>query len=298
MASLERNSENVRWRSVWGAGRGSGKRTLAALLCIAVPLMSVTLEETAGAANRSGSRIPGPSHQGRTKRSPKADDGAGASRKGRTHRAPGTADTGGGLPFAIKRSSRVAPNQGGRIAIFPFPGDDGTLSTQVSQLLAARGLEVLTDVKPVDTAEQYRDLATTLHLAAYVEGNLRGTEDKAKAVVRVRSGYSGRKIREVTFKDSLENLPREISDGLWPKLGPSLAHACAEAARPRRKVRGALVINAGTPIETIPAAPKVRKSDEKTDDSSDVSSAGKGKAGPAAERNKTPSADHVADESV
>ncbi|HEY8926310.1 MAG TPA: hypothetical protein VIU64_18140 [Polyangia bacterium] len=235
----------------------------------------------------AASGAPAVSHQGRTKRQDKTDGSAGASRKGRSHRAPATAEAGAGLPFAIKRSSRVAPNQGGRVVIFPFPGDDGTLSTQVSQLLAARGLEVLTDVKPVDTAGQYRDLATTLHLAAYVEGNLSGTEDKARAVVRVRSGYSGRKVREVTFKDSLENLPREISDGLWPKLGPSLAHACAEASRPRRKVRGALVINAGTPIETVPAPPKPKK----TEDSSDNSGSGKAKAAPAAERNKTEWAD-------
>ena len=226
-------------------------------LLIAGTSAPVTLGGSAMAAASSSSDA-GVSRQGRKRRHPKAD--APTSRKGRTQRAPATAsaDRTDGLPFAISRSSRVTPNQGGRIVIFPFPGDDGTLTKQVSQLLASRGLEVLTDVKPVDTAEQYRDLATTLHLAAYVEGDLRGTEEKARAVVRVRSGFSGRKMREATFKDSLENLPREISDGLWPKLGPSLAHACADAARPRRKTRGALVINAGTPIETVPAPPKPR----------------------------------------
>jgi len=290
MSSLERNSENVRRRGGSLAGPGL---VVTSLFFLAGTVLPVALGGTAMAAS-ADSRSPGGSHQGRKKRQSKADGGTAPSRKGRSQRAPATADGDGGLPFAIKRSSRVTPNQGGRIVIFPFPGDDGTLSTQVSQLLAARGLEVLTDVKPVDTAGQYRDLATTLHLAAYVEGNLSGTEEKARAVVRVRSGYSGRKVREVTFKDSLENLPREISDGLWPKLGPSLAHACVEAARPRRKVRGALVINAGTPIETIPTPPKPRK----TDDSSDESGAGKGKAGPAAERNKTPSTDRSSDESV
>jgi len=268
--------------------------TIAAILFIAGAVLPVTASGTAMAAV-AGSPAPGASRQGRKKRAPKADVGPATSRKGRTHRAPASAsaDAASGLPFAIARSSHVTPNQGGRIVIFPFPGDDGTLTTQVSQLLSARGLEVLTDVKPVDTAEQYRDLATTLHLAAYVEGDLRGTEEKARAVVRVRSGFSGRKMREATFKDSLENLPRDISDGLWPKLGPSLAHACVDAARPRRKTRGALVINAGTPIETIPAPPRPRKTDESTDDSS----AGKAKTGPAAER-KTPAVDRSVDESA
>jgi len=285
MSSLERNSENVRRRSGSLASPG---RIVMALLVVGT-ITPVTGGGSAMAAVSSAGDA-GVSRQGRKKRQPKTD--APTSRKGRTQRAPATASAGGtaGLPFAISRSSRVTPNQGGRIVIFPFPGDDGTLTTQVSQLLAARGLEVLTDVKPVDTAEQYRDLATTLHLAAYVEGDLRGTEEKARAVVRVRSGYSGRKMREATFKDSLENLPREISDGLWPKLGPSLAHACADAARPRRKTRGALVINAGTPIETVPAPPKRRTTD-------DSSGAGKAKTGPAAER-KPPAAGHSVDESA
>jgi len=268
---------------------------LAAILFIAATVLPLTLGGGSAMAAVAAAPDAGAAHQGRKKRHPKADAGATTSRKGRTSRAPASASAAAasGLPFAISRSSRVTPNQGGRVVIFPFPGDDGTLTKQVSQLLAARGLEVLTDVKPVDTAEQYRDLATTLHLAAYVEGDLRGTEDKARAVVRVRSGYSGRKVREATFKDSLENLPGEISDGLWPKLGPSLAHACADAARPRRKTRGALVINAGTPIETIPAPPKPR-----TDDSS--AGSGKAKADSAAER-KTPAAERkalAADESV
>jgi hypothetical protein len=264
--------------------------TIAAILFVAGMIVPVTVTGTAMAAV-TGSPGPGASRQGRKKRPSKADaGGAATSRKGRTHRASASAsaDTASGLPFAVARSSRVTPNQGGRVVIFPFPGDDGTLTTQVSQLLAARGLEVLTDVKPVDSATQFRDLATTLHLAAYVEGDLSGTEEKARAVVRVRSGYSGRKVRDATFKGSLEDLPRAISDGLWPKLGPSLAHACVDAARPRRKTRGALVINAGTPIETIPTPPKPRTRDD--------SSAGKPKTSPAAER-KAP-ADSSPDESA
>jgi hypothetical protein len=166
-----------------------------------------------------------------------------------------------GLPFAVDRSSKVTPNQAGKIVIFPFRNDDGgTVSRQVGQLLAGRGLDVMSDVKPVDSAEQYRDMATALGLVAYVEGDVRGSDTAARATVRIRSGYSGRKMTEVSFKESRENLPREISEQLWTKLGPSVAHACVDAAKPRRKSRTMLQINAGTPVETVPNAPRAHPS--------------------------------------
>jgi hypothetical protein len=170
--------------------------------------------------------------------------------------APAGAASGDGLPFSLGRPSNVTPNQTGRIVVFPFRNDDGgALSLQVGQLLAARGLDVMSDVKPVDSAEQYRDMATALGLVAYVDGDVRGSDANARATVRIRSGYSGRKVAEVSFKESRENLPREISDRLWTKLGPSVAHACVDAAKPRKKSRTTLEINAGTPIETVPRAP-------------------------------------------
>lgn len=174
--------------------------------------------------------------------------------------ATGTAP-GDGLPFALVRPSKVTPNQAGKIVVFPFRNDDGgAVSTQVSQLLAARGLDVMSDVKPVDSAEQFRDMATALGLVAYIDGDVRGSGATARATVRIRSGYSGRKLTEVSFKESRENLPRELSDQLWAKLGPSVAHACVDAAKPRKKSRTTLQINAGTPIETVPNAPRAHPS--------------------------------------
>ena len=165
----------------------------------------------------------------------------------------GGSDRGGGLPFALERPANVTPNQEGKIVTFPFRNDDGgALSRQVGQLLAARGLEIMTDVKPVDSAEQFRDMATALHLAAYVDGDVRGTDASTRATVRLRSGYTGRKVAEISFKETRENLPREISDRLWAKLGPAVAHVCVDAGRPRKKSRSTLEINAGTPIETVP----------------------------------------------
>lgn len=280
MFSLKRKSKNVRRRSVSVVGSGM----IAASLFIATTVISVTVGGQAVASPRGRSSVQSDGAAGASHR-----QGREGKKKRRSKEDSSAPESAAGLPFAISRPSHVTPNQGGRIVVFPFPGDDGTLSTQVSQLLAARGLDVLTDVKPVDSAEQYREVATTLRLAAFVEGDLKGTEEKAKAVVRVRSGYSGRKMVEVSFKDKLENLPREISDRLWVKLGPSVAHACVEASRPRRKTKGALVINAGTPIETIPAPPKAPATNEATPAP---------KAKPAAAERKAPPVENPFNESA
>src|SRR5262245_10521705 len=59
----------------------------------------------------------------------------------------------------------------GKIAVFPIRfDDDHSISAQLQRLLRARGLEVVTDVRPVDTPEQYREVAGTLSLAALIGG--------------------------------------------------------------------------------------------------------------------------------
>src|SRR5689334_1366446 len=118
MSFVEGDSENVRQRGVSLAGRGRVR--IAAFLFAAAAVVPLTLDETAMAA-ASAAHAPGASRQGRKKRQPKADAGAAISRKGRSSRTAASADP-GSLPFPIARSSRVAPNQGGRIVIFPFPG--------------------------------------------------------------------------------------------------------------------------------------------------------------------------------
>ncbi|HVY40884.1 MAG TPA: hypothetical protein VHM31_23255 [Polyangia bacterium] len=147
------------------------------------------------------------------------------------------------------RPPKVVPNQEGKVVVFPFKDDDDhSIGAQIERLLRARGLEVMTGVRRVDTAEQYRDMATTLGLAAYVDGALRESPNSARVTVSVRSGYSGRKVVSITFKETPLHLRAEIEDKLWTKLGPAMSRACADATKPRRRGRGPLLIEAGTPL--------------------------------------------------
>ena len=133
--------------------------------------------------------------------------------------------------------------------MFPFKDDDdNSISAQVERLFRSKGLEVVTGVRPVDTAEQYREMATAMNLVAYVDGTLRESEKNARVTVQVRSGYSGRRVALTTFKESPVHLRAEIEDKLWTKVGPAVSRACADAAKPRRRGRGPLLIEAGTPL--------------------------------------------------
>ena len=164
------------------------------------------------------------------------------------HRAP-AAHRGRAGKKTAPRPPKVVPNQEGKIVVFPFKDDDDhSIAAQVERLLRARGLEVMTGVRPVDTVEQYREMATTLGLVAYVDGTLRESPKSARVTVSVRSGYSGRKVASTTFKETPLHLRAQIEDKLWTKLGPAVSRACADAAKPRRRGRGPLLIEAGTPL--------------------------------------------------
>ena len=175
--------------------------------------------------------------------------GSSAGRRGRRTKKSnaGTADP--SSTFLLGKTAHVVPNQQGKIVVFHFRNDDDDgLSMQVGQLLQARGLEVVPDVRPVDTAEQFRDVATHLDLVGYVEGDLRPTRDgKAKLILRVRNGYTGRPVTQAVFTESVDNLPRALSGKMWSKLAPAIAHACSDASRPRHRTR-TMQINAGTPL--------------------------------------------------
>ena len=149
----------------------------------------------------------------------------------------------------------LASDQHGKVVLFPFRSDEDDISNEVVRLLRAHGLEIVTGVRPVDSAEQYRDMATQLMLVGYVEGSVRGTGARAKVTVRLRSGYSGRIIAQPTFGDSRGNLRHELGEKLWKRLGPAVTRVCKEASKPRKRSRTMLTIDAGTPIETTPTTP-------------------------------------------
>ena len=139
----------------------------------------------------------------------------------------------------------------GKVAVFGFTGEGAARVQQiVVSTLRTRGLEVTTSLRPVDSAEQYREMAATLRLAAYIDGSVGSAGSRGQATVRVRSGVTGRRIASVRFAGDRGALADDVGTGLWPRTGSQLTRLCAEAAKPRKGGRGALRIDAGTPLES------------------------------------------------
>ena len=153
--------------------------------------------------------------------------------------------------------SRTVTNLEGKVAVFPVRyDDDNSFSAQIARILRAKGLEVSTDTRRVDTAEQFRELSTALGFAAYIDGEFTEGEKKSKVTIQVRNGYTGRKVAVTTFRETNIHLRSEVEDKLWTKVGPAIARACADADKPRKKDRAPMVIEAGTPLDS--PAPRKR----------------------------------------
>jgi hypothetical protein len=149
-----------------------------------------------------------------------------------------------------KSSRSDGPSVSGKVAVFGFTGDGAARVQQVVvSTLRTRGLRVTTGLRPVDSAEQYREMAATLQLAAYIDGTVAGDGSRGQATVNVRSGTTGRRIASVRFSGERNTLATDVGNGLWPRTGGQLTRLCAEAAKPRKGPRRALRINAGTPLE-------------------------------------------------
>ena len=158
---------------------------------------------------------------------------------------------------ATASRAKVASNPEGKVVLLPLRDDDDrSFTSQVERLMRARGVDVATDVRGVDTPEQFRELATHLGIAAFVEGTLKEREGDAisKVTVQVRSGYTGRKLTAVTFRETKLHLRAEMEDKLWPKIGPAIARACVDANKPRKRDRAPMMIEAGVPLN-VPDPP-------------------------------------------
>jgi len=148
------------------------------------------------------------------------------------------------------KSKSDGPAVSGKVAVFGFTGEGAARVQQVVvSALRTRGLQVTTGLRPVDSAEQYREMAATLRLAAYIEGTVAGDGSRGQATVHVRSGMTGRRIASVHFSSERSALASNVGDGLWPRTGGQLTRLCAAAAKPRKGPQRAMRINAGTPLE-------------------------------------------------
>jgi hypothetical protein len=153
---------------------------------------------------------------------------------------------------AVPKDPPLPPPQG-KVVVFTFEGEGGHLAQrQVINSLRAKGLKVITNLRPVDSAEQYREMAVTLNLVAYVDGEYVGEGDQASATVYVRSGVTGLRAVSTTFAGERRTLPAEIGRGLWDRISPDLSRICADAAKPRKTEREPLRIEAGTPLPNRP----------------------------------------------
>jgi hypothetical protein len=139
----------------------------------------------------------------------------------------------------------------GKIAVFVFKGDDiyEPVRAAVVRALRAKGLNVTATLKPVDSAAQYREMSYALNLAVFVEGELTGEGAHQSAHIRLRSGMTGQPVASATFAGLTPKIVGDVARGLWGRVGPVVRRACSNAARPRRREREPLHIEAGTPME-------------------------------------------------
>jgi hypothetical protein len=138
---------------------------------------------------------------------------------------------------------------GAKIAMFAFTGDDAEpIRRQVQHVLRARGIKINANLRSVDSADQYREMATTLNLIAYVDGEVTIDGAEGSATIFVRSGTTGLRIASATFSGDRHLLVANVGKDLWTEIGPALGRAFADAAKPRHLEREPMRINAGTPL--------------------------------------------------
>jgi hypothetical protein len=195
-----------------------------------------------------------------TKRS--RSQAAAAPAKARTTASSKGQGKGKALKSAPAPKPGPIPNAKGKVAVFLFDGDGAPpLRARVVRLLRARGLKVTTTLRPVDSAEQYREMADTLGLAAFVDGEASEDGDQASVTVHVRSGISGLRMASATLSGERRKLGGDVDHQLWTQLGPPLARICTETAKPRKHEREPMRIEAGTPLDAADRKGDLPKAD-------------------------------------
>ena len=139
--------------------------------------------------------------------------------------------------------------------MFAFTGDDAEpIRRQVTHLLKTKGMKIMTSLRPVDSAEQYREMSVTLNLVAYIDGEVTIDGNDGSATIYVRNGATGMRTASATVAAERHQLAASLGKELWERLGPALGQACADAAKPRKGGREPMRINAGTPLTAADTA--------------------------------------------
>jgi hypothetical protein len=218
-----------------------------------------------GVGGRAWATAPDSSSKARSTSKAKAKAAAKAktSTATRTSTRTGTRTSTGKKANSKKAKAAVAvakpeplPPPKGKVAVLAFEGDGANpLRARVVRLLRAKGLKVITTLRPVDTPEQYREMADTLVLVAFLDGEASEDGDQASVTVHVRSGVSGLRIASATLAGERRKLPATIDKELWAQLAPPLSRVCTDAAKPHKREREPMRIEAGTPLDNTPADP-------------------------------------------
>jgi len=215
-----------------------------------------------GLGHRAWGAAPDASSKGKVtaKAKTKAGTRTKTATKTSTKTSTKTGKTGGKAGKANSKKDKAAvaaaplPPPKGKVAVLAFEGDGADpLRTRVVRLLRAKGLKVITTLRPVDTPEQYREMADTLVLVAFLDGEASEDGDQASITVNVRSGVSGLRVASATLAGERRKLPSTIEKELWSQLAPPLSRVCTDAAKPRKREREPMRIEAGTPLDNTPA---------------------------------------------
>jgi len=139
----------------------------------------------------------------------------------------------------------------GKVAVFAFKGDDvyEPVRAAVVKLLRSKGLNVTANLRPVDSAAQFREMSYTLNLGAFVEGEVIGDGAHQTAVIHLRSGMSGKRIASTKLTGPTPQLVGTVGHKVWPALGGAMMRSCSSAAHPRQRERAPLRIEAGEPLD-------------------------------------------------
>ena len=178
--------------------------------------------------------------------------GAGPKKKAKVAATTGRKTTPHAPPKDAKDPPLPAPQ--GKLVVFPFAGEGGQrVQQQVMSVLRAKGMKLVSNLRPVDSAEQYREMAVTLNVVGYVDGEYAAEGEQSSVTVFIRSGVTGLRVTSTTFAGERRTLATEVGKGLWERISPELSKLCVEAAKPRKSERAPLRIEAGTPLENHPA---------------------------------------------
>jgi hypothetical protein len=151
---------------------------------------------------------------------------------------------------------RTGARSKGRVAVFVIKGDDvyEPVRAAVVKTLRRKGFSVTASLQPVDSAAQYREMSSALNVAVFVDGDVSGEGVRQSARIRLRSGVTGQPIGSANFLGPTPKIVGDVGRTLWRRVGSATVRACSSAARPRRREREPMRIDAGAALDDQPSA--------------------------------------------